>query len=249
MAAGRPSFISGAPIAGFTGPNGAGKTLVAISCVINDDLRHGRPVFSTVPITSAFGDAGPITSMGHLLSLRDCTVLLDEVAVIFSSRDSMTIPREFDVFLQTLRHRGVTLRWTAPAWSRADVRLREITQVSVTVQALGKRVAAGAFWPTPITILAGALDATSVPVDAKPEKILKRRIFIPQRLVGWGAYDTLADTPRIGFQNTGGSCVDCGGTVPKAACSAERHDELRIPRLPGQVPKAPRPATRQRLTA
>lgn len=237
----KPSFIAGAPIVGFTGPNGAGKTLIAVTCAINDDLANGRPVFSTVDIRSPWGDSTRLTSMRQLLELRDCTVLIDEIAAIFSSRDSLQIPREFDVFLQTLRHRGVTFRWTAPAWKRADVRVREITQVSVGVRNLGHILKKGQFWPTPITILAGALDATGVGVDETPEKILKRRIFIPQRLSGWGAYETLADTPRIGHGTISTVCVDCGGSVPRPSCDDDRHSTLGLP-----VPSPGGPARRRR---
>jgi len=225
----RPSFISGAPIVGFTGANGMGKTLVAASCIMNDDLRRGRRVLSTVPLASPWGVSEPVTSLRQMLDAHDCTVFLDEVAVIFSSRDSVQVPREFDVFLQTLRHRSVTLRWTAPAWARADVRLREVTQVVVGCQGVGRRRVAGSFWPTPLLVKCGALDTVSVAVDATPERVLKRRIFLPQSLVGWGGYDTLSETPRIGHPATGGACVDCGGTVPREVCSEDRHRSLGMP--------------------
>lgn len=239
---GKPSFIAGCPIVGFTGPNGAGKTLVAASCVINDDLRAGRPVYSTVAITSPWGDSLPIRSLRELLEVRDATVFIDEVAVLFSSRDSMTIPKEFDVFLQTMRHHGVTLRWTAPAWARADLRVREVTQVVVNVFNLGRRQVPGSFWPRPLFIMAGALDATGVATDSKPDRVLKRRVFAPELLVGWGAYDTLADTPRIGHTHSG-SCVDCGGTIKREPCSVDRHRDLG---LPTSTAVAPPPAVRQR---
>lgn len=241
----KPTFIAGAPIVGFTGPNGAGKTLVAVSCVIQDDLRVGRPVYSTVQIDHPYGSSIPLVSLRQLLELRDCTVLIDEIAAIFSSRDSLQVPKEFDVFLQTLRHRGVTLRWTAPAWARADVRVREITQVAVSISILGKRLGRGEFWPTPLSIFVGALDATGVAVDTAPEKVSKRRVLIPQALQGWGAYDTLADTPRLGAAPHSGSCVDCGGSVPRPACSADRHQELGL-EIDTAAP-ARRPASRARF--
>lgn len=223
-----PSFVAGAPIVGFTGANGVGKTLVAASVIINDDLRRGRPVLSTVPLSSVWGDSEPLTSYRQMLDAHDCTVFLDEVAVAFSSRDSLLVPREFDVFLQTLRHRGVTLRWTAPAWLRADVRLREVTQVVVGCRGIGRRRVPGSFWPAPLLTMCGALDTVSVAVDETPTHVLKRRLFVPQLLVGYGAYDTLAEAPRIGHPPTGGACVDCGGTVPREACSIERHASLGL---------------------
>lgn len=244
VARGKPSFIAGAPIVGFTGVNGAGKTLVAVSCIINDDLRRGRPVYSTVQIDSEFGSSIPLTSPRQLVELHDCTVFLDEVAVIFSSRDSLQTPREFDVMLQTLRHSNVTVRWTAPAWKRADVRLREATQVVVGCTVLGKRLRPGEFWPTPLSILAGALDTVSIGVDDTPERVLKRRIFIPQSLVGWGAYDTLAPTPKIGHPPSGGPCVDCGGMTSREKCSPERHQWLGLP-APAETGPALAPVRRR----
>lgn len=221
------ALIDGCPIVGFTGPNGAGKTLVAVSEAI-EDMKRGRRVVSTVQITSEFGESEPLRTFPQLLALEDCTVLLDEVSVIFSSRGSLALPAEVEVWLQTLRHRNVTVRWTAPGWMRADTMLRGVTQVLVSCQPLGKKRSPGQFWPRPLVILAAAMDVYSIPQDATPEKILKRRVYIPQRLGGWGAYDTMADTPRVGQPRTGGHCPDCGGTRAAAKCSTDRHRELGL---------------------
>lgn len=221
-------MIEGAPVVGFTGANGVGKTLVAVSeCIA--DLKRGRQVVSTVPISSPWGDSVPLTSLRQLLDLRDCTLLIDEVAVIFPSRGTQGLPDEVQIFLQTLRHHGVTVRWTAPAWMRADTMLRSVTQVVVGVFAVGKVNVRGSFWPRPLFIGAGAMDTTSVAQDAAPTKVLKRRFYYPQRLAGWGAYDSEADVPRIGRAATGGTCVDCGGTTRRQACSEQRHADLGIP--------------------
>lgn len=230
-------MIEGAPIVGFTGANGAGKTLIAVSEAIAD-MRRGRPVYSTVPITCEFGESIPLVSYSQLLDIRNATVLFDEVAAIFSSRDSMAMPSEVGLWLQALRHIGVTVRWTAPGWSRADVQLRLVTQVLVSVRGIGKKYTPGEFWPRPYAIMAAALDTASTKLDAVPETVLSRRIFIPSRLSGWGAYDTLADTPRLGNPPTGGNCPDCGGKRKPVYCTPELHSQLL---LPGAVPlDAPR---------
>lgn len=220
-------MIEGCPIVGFTGPNGAGKTLVAVTEAIAD-MRAGRTVVSTVQIDSEHGSSVPLTSLRQLLELEDCTVLLDEVAVVFSSRGSMGLAPEVEVWLQTLRHRNITVRWTAPGWMRADTMLRGVTQVLVTCHPMGKKRAAGVFWPRPLVILAAALDVHSIPQDATPEKILKRRVYVPQRLAGWGAYDTMADTPRVGHPRSGGNCPDCGGSRRAEPCTPDRHRLLGV---------------------
>lgn len=218
-----------APVVGYTGPNGVGKTLLAVSdCIV--DMRAGRPVFSTVPVSSPWGSSEPILSLRQLLEIRNATILIDEVSVVFSSRMTGSLPDEVSTFLQTMRHQGVTLRWTAPAWLRADIQLRECTQVSVAAFALGKYTPKGKFWPTPRLVGAAAFDMTTVKLDAIPEKVIRgsRRVYRPKHLPGWGAYDSEADVSRIGWVRQGRVCVDCGGAVRQEACSPERHTALGI---------------------
>src|SRR3712207_430130 len=59
-------IVAGVPIAGFTGINGAGKTLLAVHSAIHD-IAGGREVYSTVPITSPWGNSIPLTSLRQLL--------------------------------------------------------------------------------------------------------------------------------------------------------------------------------------
>jgi hypothetical protein len=220
-------------VVGFTGPNGAGKTLVAVSEVLRD-LHAGRPVFSTVPVECDCGlTSSPILSLRQLLEIRDATILIDEVSVVFSSRMTGSLPDEVSTFLQTMRHQGVTLRWTAPAWARADIQLREVTQVSVPVTGVGRIRVPGKFWPRPLLVGVAALDTTSVELDKVPERVMfgSRRIWVPQHLPGWGSYDSEADVSRIGWARQGRVCVDCGGSRRAEPCSPERHQALGIPVL------------------
>jgi hypothetical protein len=217
----------GVPICGFTGVNGAGKSLLAVSCAIAD-LQDGREVYSTVPISSPAGEARPIKSVGQLLELRDCTVLLDDVAVIFSARSTANLPPAVVTFLQTVRHRNVTILWTAPAWMRCDVLLRSVTQALVTVSPLLTRVDKASPWPRPGLVMAGLLDTTSTQVDGTPTRVLRRRLYRPKNLAGWGAYDSQADTPQLGYLDAGTICIDCGGSITRPKHSHERHLELGI---------------------
>lgn len=224
-------FFGDVPIVGITGPNGAGKTLVAAHDAVCD-LLNGRRVLSTVGIAFETSDgrvlcSEPIHSLGQLVEARDVTVLLDEVATIFpSSASAAGMPAEVMVLLQTARHRGVTIRWTAPAWLRAQKVLREVTQAAVSVAPVGRRTRA--LWPEPWWSAITVWDARTGKVDGMPERRLRRRPLMLRRSLGWGAFDTHADTPVIGHADTGGVCLDCGGSRTRARCSAERHELLHI---------------------
>jgi len=228
----RDVFV-GVPIAGATGVNGAGKTAVAVQSAIAD-MARGRIVYSTVPIVSPWGYSRPITSLRQLLELENCTVLADEVAAMFSSRSTQSLPAEFDLFLQILRHKNITLRWTAPGWMRVDNRIREVTQAVGNVMPM-LRYSNGTPWPTPRIVAVGLLDCTGIKQDAMPERVLRRRLFRLKSLDSIGAYDTLADAPLFGHHAHSAVCVDCGGAVRRPAHSEERHQALGIPFYPELV--------------
>lgn len=222
-------ITDGVPILGVVGVNGAGKSLLATSAAVLQ-LRAGREVYSTVPVVDEVSGrrSHPITSLGQLVRLRDSLILLDEVATILPGGSGAQLPSEVRVTLGTLRHTGNTCIWTAPSWMRAHVELREITQASVTVIPFLTHKVDGP-WPTPRLIGAALLDTRSGKVDETPDRVLRRRLYLPRRLPGFGAYDTHADTPLLGRHLAGGRCPDCGGTRTVKAHSAERHEELGLP--------------------
>lgn len=229
-------IASGVPICGLTGVNGAGKTLLASHMAIVE-MARGRTVYSTVEVKSEHGETRPIESLLQLLFLRDATILLDEVAAIFPSSVTQ-LPAEVDVLLQSLRHKNLTLLWTAPTWMRAHKRLREMTQglVNVTPLRATEIPVLGDFfrndtnpWPAPGLVLAGLMDTSAGRVDEAPTKVLRRRVFAPKRLSSWGAYDTLADTPLLGGLDLGGICPGCYGSQQRPKHTKERHDALGLP--------------------
>lgn len=224
----------GIPVVGFTGVNGAGKTMLAVESAIAQ-MARGRTVYSTVPIESPWGNSLPILSIRQLLELENCTVLLDEVSVIFSSRTTQSLPPEVVAFLQTLRHKGITVMWTAPGWMRCDVLLRQSTQANVNVTPLIRFSAGGSPWPTPLVSLVGVLDTTDGATDEKPTRVMRRRLLVPRRSFALGRYDTHSDTPLLGRHLQSGTCVDCGGTVARERHSAERHAALGLPWFPEVV--------------
>lgn len=222
----RRDIADGAPVCGFTGINGAGKTLLLAQSVLHD-LARGREVYSTVPIESEWGRTTAIESMRQLVLARNVTVAFDEIAVLFSSASSTSLPPEMEVFMDTMRHRGVTFRWSAPSWMRAHANVRRVTQVAVNVTPMMR--SGGGLWPTPRIILAGALDTTQGKTDATPTRIIRRRIYRPSTLEAWGSYDTHADTPLFAARSMAGHCVDCHGSRTRPKCSPERHESLGLP--------------------
>lgn len=228
------NMAAGVPVLGVTGINGAGKTLAAAESVAAQ-LAAGREVYSTVPVRGPFGETQPIKSLRHILELRNCTLFLDEAAVIFSSRSTASLPAEVVVRLQTLRHDDVTVIWTAPAWMRVDNLLREVTQGLLNVVPMLRVTDRDNPWPRPRLLGLGLMDTSQGKTDAEPTRRLRTRFARPVRLHAWGAYDTHADTPLLGRRHVGGRCVDCGGSVEVPKHSRARHEQLGIPWYEGDA--------------
>ncbi len=224
----------GVAICGFTGVNGAGKTLAAVDACI-EKMRAGRVVYSTVPIDYTDRKTGrryqsqPVVSLRQLLELRDCTILFDEVAVIFSSRTSQSLPAEIVVLLQTLRHRRIDVIWTAPAWMACDNQLRRVTRGVVNVVPLLNRHDGIDPWGRPRMVMLGLMDTVGVKIDAAPVKVLRRRFLRPKGARAWGSYDTHADSPLLGAHLVTGNCPDCGGSITRQKHSKALHDSMGLP--------------------
>lgn len=120
----------GAPIAGYVGSNGGGKTLAAIVFEVMPALRRGMPVFSTVALDHP--NVHVLSSWREIMTLEGCVLLLDDISAQLPARGSLGMPPQLLIKLNTLRHDGVRVVWTAPHWRRADVALREVT-IEVTV--------------------------------------------------------------------------------------------------------------------
>lgn len=227
------TFARGVPILGLTGVNGAGKTLVAVSICI-ERMKEGREVYSTVPIryvdpvSGEVYESKPILSTEQLQHLNDVTVFFDDIAVIFPS-GNLNLPPEIEVLLHTLRHHGVDVLWTAPGWMRANNNVRLITQGLVNVQPTFRKSEPGNPWPTPRLLFLTLFDTSVGKVDATPEKILTRKLALPRKLDGFGAYDTLADTPLLFRKKRQTHCSDCMGAFAPLKHSEALHSHLGIP--------------------
>jgi hypothetical protein len=178
-----------------------------------------------------------LTEWSQLVEAEHCDVLLDDVAGVASSRQSSGMPAAIEKLLQKLRHADITLAWTAPAWARADLVIRETTQ-AVTV-AEGSRPerteSSDRLWLRNRLFEWTTYDAKLYTdwTEGKRDKA-KRLTF--QRFYGPGsdvfnAYDSLGGVDTITSVTDAGRCVGCGGTRRAPACTCAdyvaRMDEAR----------------------
>lgn len=217
------------PVAGitaFVGANGSGKTALAVHERIKHAQRTGRDLYSTVDID--YKDpkgrerlnvkSKPIESLEHLADLKSADVLLDEVAAIASSRDTIGLPPQLVNFLGSLRHHDLTVSWTAPSWNRADKVLREVTQLIVVSRPLLRFRAKGLTWPRTYYSFTAIYDGYgSSDGDAPMGRPSQLRLVPVWRLRSIGAYDSWAAVPHLGDHSS--TCAECGKRKRTEYCS------------------------------
>lgn len=240
------------PIHAYVGANGGGKSCAMVWDTL-PSLEAGRPVLSTVrlldyqnprPCDDPLCDhaehqlgvevthlaAHPayvaLREWGQLMEATKCDVLLDEVTGVASSRESAGLPPAVANKLVQLRRSDVVVRWSAPAWARADKIIRETSQ-SVTY-CVGRMPVTSTdgerqwrnrrlfFWKT--------YDAAAFE-DFTAGKREQLRAEVSD--VHWGpkspafaAYDTLDAVSTVGTVTETGKCYQCGGRrrVPECRC-------------------------------
>lgn len=173
----------GSPIHGFVGPNGSGKTLAAIELVVKPAVARGIRVMASFPID--LPGCSIISDWRALTEVSDCVLLLDEVTTSFPSRGFGASPQQLVRVMQQLRKRDVECVWTAPAWTRADVVLREVTtEVTVCEGRWGDRwQRERAVAPVPRFNPPRLRDESG-----RPLRISRR--WPPNRLFIWRSYDS-----------------------------------------------------------
>lgn len=249
-----------ASISGYIGPNGSGKTATMVMDTIptldgiwwkcsNPAHKHTREgitegyrrVLSTVPfLDEQTGEEHPLfellTDWTQVLEAEHCDLIFDEVTGIAGSREAMGMPVAVQNILQQLRRRDCLLRWSAPAWGRADSIIRSCTIA--------------------VTVCRGYLPDRSALKSATPPVWLPKRLFrcrtfsaidfeewtaskgaqdkrgnsqLRPMVVQWwrgpgsrvfNAYNTLDAVSRVGEVLDGGRCAHCGGrrAVPVCKC-------------------------------
>lgn len=173
---------------------------------------------------------GGVTAWETLLSWSFGDVLLDEVAGVASSRQSAGMPYAVEKALQQLRRGDIVVRWSAPAWARADKIAREVSQA--------------------VTYSEGRMGVVRVEEDGRERRWATRRLFcwktydatqfedftvgkraeLPILVKDWhwgpgspafAAYDTFSPVADLGAVNEGGRCYRCGGTRRAPACKCD----------------------------
>lgn len=209
------------PLAGITayvGANGSGKTALAVHERIRHAARTGRPLYSTVDVhwraergkyKGKFVESQPITGWSQLQQVEGADFLLDEVAALASSRETIGLPPELVNWLGSLRHHDVTCTWTAPSWNRADKVLREVTQVIVAMRPLVQFSHRGRLWPRTYYGFAGVYNVMgSSDGDAPLGRPNGMRIVPVWKLLSIGAYDSWAGVPHLSEHSP--LCQVCG---------------------------------------
>jgi hypothetical protein len=117
----------------------------------------------------------PVQSWKDLMEVEELSdLLLDEVAGIVNSRAHQSLPPAVMNRIHQMRRQDVLVRWTTPAYQRADVSLREVTKaVTYCVGQFPTR-------PSPC-----ALDCE------QDHKHVEARLWGRNRLAVWRTYDAL----------------------------------------------------------
>lgn len=193
-------------IVAVTGLNGAGKTAYAAGLLKRWQKRG-------VATAANIGVEGSqlVRNFDHLMQLRDCVLLVDEVTAVASSRQFASLTPEALLFFQTLRHSNIGLIWTAPTYDRCDLALRSLTLEWVHLSALITSRPRGGIWRNthvsfvrsgrPVEGLDGATMLAPIP-----------SLYMPAR--HHAVYDSYADVDLFTRQQKFPTrCPDCGVSI------------------------------------
>lgn len=116
-------------VEGYVGRPGSGKSYSMISRALREAKRKGHKaeLFSNIPLVGVRYTL--IESFDELDGCTSGTVLLDELGLWMSSRDSMKLPAGVRAFLAQHRKLGLDLYWTAQHENRVDTIIRELTSI------------------------------------------------------------------------------------------------------------------------
>lgn len=169
----------------------------------------------------------PLRNWAQLLTFSNGDVLLDEVTGVANSRDSASMPSEVGNLLVQLRRRDIQLRWSAPAWARADKILREVTFAVTDCRghlAKQRQTEDGArmwrdrrlsVWRTFDT---AAYEDWATDEGETAEPLMSQTFWRPGSVTE-RSYDTVDGVSAISTLNDAGNCLSCGGTRARRKCS------------------------------
>lgn len=238
-------------IRAFVGPNGSGKTLAAVALTAVPAWANGIPVVSNITLDPARLGYDPrlyvpLETWRQIPKLHDSVLLLDEIQATFPSRESNKMPAELSRMLNQLRKPNVQLVLTAPAWSRADIVIRECVQYVTLCRGYlpdryvreptpglfppiakdddGRRLRVETTGWLPnrlfrfVTYDATQFDEFTLGKAAKL-KAISRRWYWRQKRAHFLAYSTTEQVQLLDHLDEFGTCWKCGGTRRRPACS------------------------------
>lgn len=267
-------MVAGFPIKAFVGPNGHGKTLALVHTSVVPAWQQGRVVVANMELdpTVAGFDADlylPLGRWQQLVTLGTCAMdpacapgscehsstrglpallVLDDISAAFPSRQSQSMPPQVLRVLNQLRKTDVVCAWSGPAWDRADVSLRQVTQSVTLCQGMvpdrfereptlrrfpakaksdeGEALRANPEWRPNRLFRFRTYEAMSYEdfTLAKSEKVrpLSTRWLWRSRHVAAQCYGTLDQVLMLDHLDDVGSCMECGGTRARAKCRCSR---------------------------
>lgn len=196
----------------------------------------------------------PFRNYPQLMEWRDGDVLMDEVTGLASSRESQGMPPQIANLLVQLRRRNVVLRWSSPAWGRADKIIREVSQaVTLTSAFLPKRVRLEpgrppVLWRQRRLFWAQTYDGQSFDEfdahranEGELDPIIRAMYWGPGARM-FSAYDTYDSVTALGWSNEAGMCINCGGKRKARTCDCADHQHAPKPK-----PATPRKRTPRRV--
>lgn len=233
----------GVAIMGYVGPNGGSKTATLVMDSL-PSLDRGRRVLSTVPLyLEGTKVLHPMYErfwhLDQLLEAENCDILMDEVAAVAGSHDSLKLDPRIKAMLKQLRKRNCVLRWSSPSWDNAAKDIRQVTQAVTECRGYypGKfiQTAEGALnlWAPRRLFLARTFD--TIEFDAwtagKRERIepMVKHWWKGPGSRAFASYDTYEAVERLSGINEDSGCDSCGGYRPRPKCSCPappaRHGE------------------------
>lgn len=178
----------------------------------------------------------PFTKWDPLLDdeLEHFDVLMDEVAGVAHSRDSMSMPSPVANRLQQLRRRDITLRWTSPGWDRSDKIIRQCSQAATLCVGYAPKEESDPdgqdrLWRNRRLFRVRTYDAQLVEQFTEGKRqtmdsFVREWVWGPGS-VAFAAYDTLAPVLSIGTVTEGGTCYRCGGRRSRPMCKCDGHGQ------------------------
>lgn len=206
-------------------------------------LNRGRQVLSTCPLFDVDGSPAPsytaLTDWRQLVKAEQCDVFIDEVTGFAGSRESSAMPPQIAHLLNQLRKRDCTVSWTTPNYARADVILREVTQLVTVCNGYLPKYDQETRWAKNrmfrwVSYDAKAYDDFSMNMAEKLKPVAsqmflrtrKRNLHVQAR------YDTLGFCSLMNHIDDAGRCMECGGkrSAPRCDCASINAERASAPR-------------------